>query len=217
MRPRAAECCRSSPHLRRPPAPPPTIHEPCWSGSRWRVRRGSCFPPSSTSSIAPPARRFRSGAERIEAAHAQWTADWLAWEGAHDAEFKSKAAAVAGRALRRRRLAGVAGALRGRRTRKTRALSAALSGICSRGQGAPTPRRLTRVRVVARRVCQTRRQPQCVSLPGHHPTGHDSTKARNDFFPFIFRVFVAGSRAGCAETETVPDIRAPSRSPGGVI
>jgi hypothetical protein len=30
--------------------------------------------------------------ERIDAAHAQWTADWLAWEHAHDVEFKLKAA-----------------------------------------------------------------------------------------------------------------------------
>ena len=36
--------------------------------------------------------------ERIEAAHAQWTADWLAWEHAHDVEFKLKAA-VAGASL----------------------------------------------------------------------------------------------------------------------
>jgi hypothetical protein len=32
--------------------------------------------------------------ERIEAAHSQWTADWLAWELAHDTEYKLKAAAV---------------------------------------------------------------------------------------------------------------------------
>ena len=32
--------------------------------------------------------------ERIEAAHAQWTADWLAWELAHDTEYKLKAAAA---------------------------------------------------------------------------------------------------------------------------
>jgi hypothetical protein len=38
--------------------------------------------------------RFPFGPERIQAAHAQWTADWLAWEGAHDAEFKTKAAAI---------------------------------------------------------------------------------------------------------------------------
>jgi hypothetical protein len=37
---------------------------------------------------------FPFGPDRIQAAHAQWTADWLAWEGAHDAEFKSKAAAI---------------------------------------------------------------------------------------------------------------------------
>jgi len=37
---------------------------------------------------------FPFGLERIQAAHAQWTADWLAWEGAHDAEFKLKAAAI---------------------------------------------------------------------------------------------------------------------------
>jgi hypothetical protein len=33
---------------------------------------------------------FSSG--QIQAAHAQWTADWLAWERAHDAEYKMKAA-----------------------------------------------------------------------------------------------------------------------------
>jgi hypothetical protein len=33
--------------------------------------------------------------ERIEAAHAQWTADWLAWELAHDTEYKLKTAAAA--------------------------------------------------------------------------------------------------------------------------
>jgi hypothetical protein len=30
--------------------------------------------------------------ERIEAGHAQWTADWLAWELAHDTEYKLKTA-----------------------------------------------------------------------------------------------------------------------------
>ena len=29
---------------------------------------------------------------RIEAAHSQWTADWLAWELAHDTEYKLKTA-----------------------------------------------------------------------------------------------------------------------------
>ena len=38
---------------------------------------------------------FPFGPERIQAAHAQWTTDWLAWESAHDAEFKVKAAMLA--------------------------------------------------------------------------------------------------------------------------
>jgi hypothetical protein len=37
---------------------------------------------------------FPFGPEAVQAAHAQWTADWLAWEGAHDAEFKTKAATI---------------------------------------------------------------------------------------------------------------------------
>ena len=34
------------------------------------------------------------GADSIESAHAQWTADWLAWERSHDADYKLKAAVV---------------------------------------------------------------------------------------------------------------------------
>ena len=37
---------------------------------------------------------FPFGADRIQAAHAQWTADWLGWERTHDAEYKLKAAGV---------------------------------------------------------------------------------------------------------------------------
>ena len=32
--------------------------------------------------------------EQLKAAHARWTADWLAWERAHDAEYSVKAAEV---------------------------------------------------------------------------------------------------------------------------
>jgi hypothetical protein len=32
--------------------------------------------------------------DRLQAAHAQWTADWLAWERRHDTEYKLKAAVV---------------------------------------------------------------------------------------------------------------------------
>jgi hypothetical protein len=37
---------------------------------------------------------FPFSAEGILAAHARWTAEWLAWERAHDAEYKMKAAAA---------------------------------------------------------------------------------------------------------------------------
>ena len=32
--------------------------------------------------------------DQIQAAHSKWTAEWLAWERTHDAQFKLKAAAV---------------------------------------------------------------------------------------------------------------------------
>jgi hypothetical protein len=35
---------------------------------------------------------FPFSADRLQAAHAQWTADWLAWERTHDAEYKRRAA-----------------------------------------------------------------------------------------------------------------------------
>ena len=37
---------------------------------------------------------FPFGPEQIDAAHARWTAAWLAWETAHDAEYKLKAASL---------------------------------------------------------------------------------------------------------------------------
>ena len=37
---------------------------------------------------------FPFSAERIQNAHARWTAEWLAWERTHDAEYKLKAAAA---------------------------------------------------------------------------------------------------------------------------
>src|SRR5262245_12893778 len=50
--------------------------------------------------------------EALQAAHARWTTDWLAWERSHDATYKRKAAeiehdpAVSGSALVRARLDG---------------------------------------------------------------------------------------------------------------
>jgi len=32
--------------------------------------------------------------DELQAAHARWTTDWLAWERSHDAEYKLKAAAI---------------------------------------------------------------------------------------------------------------------------
>lgn len=37
---------------------------------------------------------FPFSREQIEAAHARWSTDWLAWEQTHDAEYKLKAAAA---------------------------------------------------------------------------------------------------------------------------
>lgn len=37
---------------------------------------------------------FPFSGESVQAAHARWTADWLAWERTHDAEFKLKAAVI---------------------------------------------------------------------------------------------------------------------------
>jgi hypothetical protein len=37
---------------------------------------------------------FPFGDAQVQAAHAQWSADWLAWERTHDAEYKLKAAMV---------------------------------------------------------------------------------------------------------------------------
>jgi hypothetical protein len=58
--------------------------------------------------------RFPFSANRIEAAHARWTADWLAWEGAHDVEYKLKSAGAerdlsesGGSALARARLEAI--------------------------------------------------------------------------------------------------------------
>ena len=56
-----------------------------------------------------PGRPLPFGPAQIEAAHARWTSDWLAWEHMHDAEYKARAAAVlaeapAGSAVDRARL-----------------------------------------------------------------------------------------------------------------
>ena len=37
---------------------------------------------------------FPFSRDQLQSAHAQWTADWLAWERSHDAEYKLRAAVV---------------------------------------------------------------------------------------------------------------------------
>jgi hypothetical protein len=49
---------------------------------------------------------FPFSKDQIEAAHGQWTADWLAWELAHDTEYKLKTA-VAERELSTEREGGI--------------------------------------------------------------------------------------------------------------
>jgi hypothetical protein len=85
---------------------------------------------------------FPFSKEQIHAAHARWSAEWLAWEAAHDAEYKLKAAALeedisasGGSALARARLDSVEREKLGRYQRRyeeyTR-VSKALKGLADR-------------------------------------------------------------------------------------
>ena len=49
------------------------------------------FPEEFAALDAASASTFPFGREFIASAHARWTADWLAWEKAHDATYKLKA------------------------------------------------------------------------------------------------------------------------------
>jgi hypothetical protein len=50
------------------------------------------FPEEFAQIDAAAGSAFPFSRERLEAAHAHWTADWLAWERTHDSEYKLKAA-----------------------------------------------------------------------------------------------------------------------------
>jgi len=73
------------------------LHSSLWrarspgSAARWPLsqpRRPRRRPkPSAREGTAFPFSRAR-----LEAAHAQWTAEWLAWERSHDREYKRRAA-----------------------------------------------------------------------------------------------------------------------------
>jgi hypothetical protein len=53
------------------------------------------FPEEYASLDAASGSSFPFSAEVMSAAHAKWTADWLAWEATHDATYKMKAAVAA--------------------------------------------------------------------------------------------------------------------------
>ena len=52
------------------------------------------FPAECASLDRAAGGRFPFTPDQLRAAHAQWTADWLAWERAHDAGYKDRAAAA---------------------------------------------------------------------------------------------------------------------------
>ena len=52
------------------------------------------FPEESASLDTASGSSFPFNADVIAAAHARWTADWLAWERTHDATYKMKTAAA---------------------------------------------------------------------------------------------------------------------------
>jgi hypothetical protein len=52
------------------------------------------YPTEFTAIDAAAGSTFPFTSEQIQAAHARWSADWLAWERAHDGEYKLRAAAA---------------------------------------------------------------------------------------------------------------------------
>lgn len=52
------------------------------------------FPRAFAQLDAASGGRFPFSRAAVEAAHARWTADWLAWERRHDLEYKERAAAA---------------------------------------------------------------------------------------------------------------------------
>jgi len=58
-----------------------------------RAARG-LFPDETAAIDRAVGSTFPFGRDRLQAAHAAWTADWLAWERAHDADYKLKTAAI---------------------------------------------------------------------------------------------------------------------------
>jgi hypothetical protein len=61
-----------------------------WQPLASTIRR--LFPEECASLDTAAGSSFPFNADVISAAHARWTADWLAWEGTHDANYKLKTA-----------------------------------------------------------------------------------------------------------------------------
>jgi hypothetical protein len=61
-----------------------------WQPLASTIRR--LFPEECASLDTAAGSSFPFNADMISTAHARWTADWLAWEGTHDATYKLKAA-----------------------------------------------------------------------------------------------------------------------------
>ena len=68
------------------------------------------FPAESAALDRAAGGTFPFTTAQVQAAHAQWTADWLAWERTHDADYKLKAVA----AMEELAAAGGSAAARGR-------------------------------------------------------------------------------------------------------
>ena len=63
-----------------------------WQGAAGAARE--LFPEAVATIEARTGERFPFPQAVVEEAHAHWTAEWLAWERQHDAEYKERAAAL---------------------------------------------------------------------------------------------------------------------------
>src|SRR5262249_16137159 len=63
-----------------------------WQGLARTMRQ--LFPSESAALDAAAGGAVPFAPEQLGDAHAQWTSDWLAWERAHDAEYKARALAA---------------------------------------------------------------------------------------------------------------------------
>ena len=65
-----------------------------WPGPRWLGVTRKLFPEAFHRLDAVCEGRFPFSAALVEAAHAKWTSEWLAWERQHDLDYKRRASAA---------------------------------------------------------------------------------------------------------------------------